>query len=168
MDRDEMTVAEERAWARLIALTELLPGALDAQLQRDHELSHFEYMILLMLDRAPGRVLRMTALAAQTNAALPRLSHAMRRLEDRSLVSRFPCPEDRRATNATIADAGLGMLNSAAPGHFALARRLVLDVLSPEQLDQVYSIAGQLLESLDPDGRMTATSCHPSMLPVSA
>jgi DNA-binding MarR family transcriptional regulator len=32
----------------------------------------------------------MTELAMQTNATLPRLSHVVRRLEDRGLVERFP------------------------------------------------------------------------------
>ena len=45
---------------------------------------------------------RMTDLARQTNATLPRLSHVVKRLEGRGLIERFPCPEDRRATNALI------------------------------------------------------------------
>jgi hypothetical protein len=44
----------------------------------------------------------MTALALRTNATLPRLSHVVRRLEDRGLVDRFPCPEDGRATNTRV------------------------------------------------------------------
>ena len=59
-----------------------------------------------MLSEAPERTLRMTALARRTNATLPRLSHVVRRLEDRGLVERFPCPEDGRATNARLTDAG--------------------------------------------------------------
>ncbi|WP_255888433.1 MarR family winged helix-turn-helix transcriptional regulator [Nocardioides astragali] len=40
----------------------------------------------------------MATLAQRTNATLPRLSHVVRRLEDRGLVKRVPCPEDGRAT----------------------------------------------------------------------
>ena len=61
--------AEERAaWLRLVAVVELLPGVLDAQLRRDAGLSHFDYFVLAMLSEAPGRTLRMTALAQRTNA----------------------------------------------------------------------------------------------------
>src|SRR3954462_12498221 len=87
--------AEERAvWVRLSAVLELLPGVLDSQLRRDAGLTYFEYYLLAMLSEAPDRTLRMTALAQRTNATLPRLSHVVRRLEDRGLVTRFPCPED--------------------------------------------------------------------------
>ncbi|HVK45568.1 MAG TPA: MarR family transcriptional regulator, partial [Micropruina sp.] len=56
------------AWVRLAAVLELLPTALDSQLRRDADLTHFEYFALAMLSEAPERTLRMTALAARTNA----------------------------------------------------------------------------------------------------
>src|SRR3954471_2904480 len=93
-------------WVKLVAVVELLPGVLDSQLRRDAGLTHFEYLVLAMLSEATDRTLRMTSLAQQTNATLPRLSHAVRRLEDRDLVERFPCPEDGRATNARLTPAG--------------------------------------------------------------
>jgi len=71
--------ADERAaWLRLVAVVELLPGALDGQLRRDSQLSHFEYFVLAMLSEAPERRLRMTSLAQRTNATLPRLSSVSR------------------------------------------------------------------------------------------
>ena len=93
---------ERAAWVRLVAVSELLPGVLDAQLRRDSDLSHFDYFVLAMLSESPERTLRMTSLAQRTNATLTRLSHAVRRLEERGLVERFPCPEDGRATNARL------------------------------------------------------------------
>ena len=44
---------EQVAWRRLIAVTTLLPYELDAQLQRDADLTHFEYWVLAMLSEAP-------------------------------------------------------------------------------------------------------------------
>jgi DNA-binding MarR family transcriptional regulator len=157
-----MTTDEMAAWQRLVAVVELLPPALDAQLLRDAKLTHFEYTVLMVLADAAERTARMTAIAASTNATLPRLSHVVRRLEERGLVERFPCPEDRRATNARITAAGLALLDAAAPGHHDTVRSVVLDALNAEQLDQLYLIAGSLLERLDPDGRLTATACHPA------
>ena len=87
------------AWVRFAAVLELLPRFLDSQLERDEQLSHFDYYSLAMLSEAPDRTLRMTALAAMTNATLPRLSRVMNRLEEASYVRREPCPGDRRATN---------------------------------------------------------------------
>jgi len=163
-----LNTEESAAWVRLIALAELLPGALDAQLLRDAGLTHFEYVALMSLADAPDRTMRMTELASRTNATLPRLSHVARRLEERGLIERFPCPTDRRATNATITRAGLDLLASAAPGHVDTVRQNVLDALSAEQLEQLYQIAGAVLTRLDPDERLTATSCQFSEGPAAA
>ena len=93
----------------------------------------------------------MTDLAAQTSATLPRLSHVVKRLEARGLVERFPCPEDRRATNARLSDDGWCKVAETAPGHVANVRQHVIDALSPEQLGQLRGIADALLGQLDPD-----------------
>ncbi|GAA2161703.1 MarR family winged helix-turn-helix transcriptional regulator [Pedococcus bigeumensis] len=144
--------AQERAaWLRLIAVVELLPSALDAQLRRDSQLTHFDYYVLAMLSESPERTLRMTALAARTNATLPRLSHVVRRLEDRGLVERFPCPQDGRATNARLTPAGRDAVVAAAPGHVEAVRRHVLDPLSKQQVTQLREICDALLPTLDPD-----------------
>src|SRR5215207_11494299 len=163
-----LNTEESAAWVRLIALTELLPATLDGQLLRDAGLTHFEYGALMALAGAPDRTMRMTALAARTNATLPRLSHVARRLEERGLIRRFPCPEDRRATNATITEEGMQLIADAAPGHVETVRANVLEALTPTQLAQLYEIAGAVLTRLDPEQRLTATSCQFSEGPAIA
>lgn len=148
---------ELAAWVRLAAVLELLPGVLDSQLRHDAELTHFDYYALAMLSEAPQRTLRMTSLAAQTNATLPRLSHVIRRLEDRGLVERFPCPQDARATNVRLTPAGWNKVRHTAPGHVANVRQHVIDALTPEQVRQLGGIAEAILRRLDPDGTMAAT-----------
>ena len=149
--------SKERAvWVRLSAVLELLPATFDSQLRRDAGLTYFEYYLLAMLSEAPERTLRMTALAQRTNATLPRLSHVVRRLEDRGLVERFPCAEDGRATNAQLTDAGWDAVVDAAPEHVTTVRHLVVDALTPAQLNELGDIADALLSRLDPQGRMTA------------
>jgi DNA-binding MarR family transcriptional regulator len=151
-----LTDEERVAWVRLAAVLELLPGVLDSQLRRDSDLSHFEYFVLAMLSEAPDRTLRMTSLAALTNATLPRLSHVVRRLEDRDLVRRFPCPEDGRATNAQLTEAGWTTVVAAAPGHVANVRRQVIDALDTEQVKQLAGITEAILDRIDPDGLVMA------------
>lgn len=151
LDDDEM-----RTWRRLVAVVELLPGVLDSQLRRDSGLTHFDYYALAMLSEAPDRTLRMTALAQRTNSTLPRLSHVVRRLEERGLLARVPCPEDARATNAQLTDAGWAAVVAAAPGHAETVRSHVLDVLTHEQVVQLGEMAQAVLARLDPDRRLTA------------
>lgn len=151
LDADEMA-----AWLRLVAITELLPGVLDSQLRREAGLSHYEYFVLAMLSEAPEGTLRMTSLAQRTNATLARLSHVVRRLEERGLVERIPCPEDARATNARLTAVGWDAVAAAAPGHVANVRKNVIDGLTPEQVRQLAELGDALLARLDPHGRMTA------------
>jgi DNA-binding MarR family transcriptional regulator len=151
-----LSKTELSTWVRLVAVLELLPNVLDSQLRRDADLTNFDYYVLAMLSEADERTLRMTALAAQTNAALPRLSHVVRRLEERGLLERLPCPEDRRATNARLTDAGMAKVEAAAPAHVAHVREHVIDALTPAQVEQLGEISDALLARLDPAGRMTA------------
>lgn len=149
--------AEMMAWVRLASVLELLPGALDTQLRRDADLMHFEYFVLAMLSEAPKRMLRMSALAAQTNSTPPRLSHVVRRLEERGLVQRLPATDDARATNARLTAAGWRKVREAAAGHVANVRENVIDALTPEQVTQLRDIAEAILGRLDPDGSMAGT-----------
>jgi DNA-binding MarR family transcriptional regulator len=145
-----LTSEQLRAWKRLIAVVQLLPGTLESQLQRDADLSHFEYFTLAMLSEAPDRTLRMTSLAAQTNATLARLSHVVSRLEKRGLVRREPCAQDRRATNAILTSAGWDTVVAAAPGHVATVRETVIDPLTATDVADLDRIMGRILEVLDP------------------
>jgi DNA-binding MarR family transcriptional regulator len=148
---------EQRSWVRFAAVLELLPAALDLQLTRDEHLTHFDYFTIAMLSETPDRTLRTSALAARTNATLPRLSRVLTRLEEAGFVARTPCPEDRRATNVTLTDAGWDKVVQAAPGHVDHVRSLVLDALTPAQIEQLGEISAALLTKLDPDGRMFAS-----------
>jgi DNA-binding MarR family transcriptional regulator len=156
MDTEWLDESEREAWLRLVAVVELLPGVLDAQLRADAGLTHCEYFVLAMLSEAPERTLRMTTLAQRTNGTLPRLSHVVRRLEERGIVERFPCPEDGRVTNARLTEAGWDVVVAAAPGHVTTVRRTVLDPLTRDQLEQLRGIGDALLTRIDPEGRMTA------------
>jgi DNA-binding MarR family transcriptional regulator len=146
-----LTREQLAAWVRLAAVLELLPTALDSQLRRDAELTHFDYYVLAMLSEAPERTMRMAKLAASTTATLARLSHVVQRLESRGLLERVPCPGDRRATNARLTEAGWQKVQQAAPGHVSFVRDNVIDALAPEQVSQLADITQAILSRLDPD-----------------
>jgi DNA-binding MarR family transcriptional regulator len=105
---------------------------LDSQLRRDADLTNFKYYVLAMLSEARSRTLRMTALAAQTNATLPRLSHVVQRLEDRGLIDRFSARRTAGATNARLTNAGWRKVQQSAPRHVANVRQHVIDALTPD------------------------------------
>lgn len=179
MDQDAARAAAQReAWVRLLALTQLLPAALDAQLQRDTELGHFDFMVLATLAEAPELVLGMSELAALTTSSASRLSHAASRLQERGLVERVACPSDRRATNLRLTAAGEQEVAQAAPAQARAIRDAVIDPLSDEELAQLSTVAGRIIAGLDPGHRLgLAAVCQravsepsqsPSAAPASA
>jgi DNA-binding MarR family transcriptional regulator len=143
---------EQVAWLALAELVIKLPAALDQQLQRDAGLSHFEYMVLAALSEAPTRSLRMSDLAMFANGSLSRLSHVVKRLEQKGWVRREACPSDGRYTNALLTEEGYAKVASTAPGHVERVRDLVVDALTPEQLGQLRAIGEAILRRADPGG----------------
>lgn len=144
-----LTAGELDSWLSVVRLMMWLPWSIDQQLRRDSNLAMVEYQVLAMLSERPERTMRMSALAEVTNASLSRLSHLVKRLEDRDLVRRESDPSDGRFTNAILTDKGFQTLAEAAPGHVAHVRSLVIDVLSPEQLRRLGLAADRIMSHID-------------------
>ncbi|MEU7785486.1 MarR family transcriptional regulator [Amycolatopsis sp. NPDC049159] len=124
---------ERHAWVNVAKVLLTLPGALESQLLRDADLTLLGYMILARLSVVPGRSLRMSEIAEMANGSLPRISHAVARLEDRGWVTRKVCTgQGRRFTTATLTDAGRAHLATASPSHVANIRRLVIEPLGTD------------------------------------
>src|SRR5216684_9401779 len=94
--------SEVDSWLSVVRLMTWLPWSIDQQLQRDSNLGIVEYQVLAMLSDSPERRMRMSSLAEVTNASLSRLSHLVKRLEERGLVRREPDPTDGRFTHAIL------------------------------------------------------------------
>jgi DNA-binding MarR family transcriptional regulator len=135
-----LTPDEQRAWRAYIESSKVLFDALDRQLQRDADMPHAYYEILVRLSEAEHRSLRMSELADRTLSSRSRLSHAVARLEERGWVVREECATDRRGQIARLTDQGFATLAAAAPGHVDAVRQNVIDVLSAEQLAQLTAI----------------------------
>ena len=110
-----LSAEEQAAWRPFAALLIRLPAVLDAQLQKDAGISHFEYMVLSSLSEAPDRTLRMSDLAAMASGSLSRLSHVVSRLESRGWVRREACPGDGRFINAVLTEEGWAKVVATAP-----------------------------------------------------
>jgi DNA-binding MarR family transcriptional regulator len=162
-----LTDDERDAWIPLIGVLIKLPAALDAQLQRDSGLSHFEYMVLSRLSEATERTLRMSDLAILANGSLSRLSHVVTRLERRGWVRREACEQDGRYTNAVLTGEGWAKVRATAPGHVAAVRHFVVDALSPEQIGQLREIARAIMSRVVPGDDWLAGLPHPAQRLVS-
>jgi DNA-binding MarR family transcriptional regulator len=144
-----LSAGELESWLPVGGLLLRLPAALDAQMQRDSGLSHFEYLVLANLSEAPRRTRRMSELAALANGSLSRLSHVVKRLEARGWIERKACPDDGRYTNAVLTEPGWEKVRQSAPGHVAAVRSLVLDALSADDLSRLGDMARRIMARIE-------------------
>jgi len=144
-----LTPAQLDVWKSFTLMLARLPTALEAQLQRDAQLSYVEYYVLAGLSDQPEHTMRMSQLAVLANAELSRLSHLISRLEKRGFVRREPDPCDGRYTNAVLTDAGYAHLVAAAPGHVARVRELVVDALGDTALCALRDSAERIIDRIE-------------------
>jgi DNA-binding MarR family transcriptional regulator len=142
---------QQRTWRAWLTVAELLPRALDAQLQRDAGISHAAYVVLAMLSESPNRSRRMSDLARLANQSQSRLSHTVARLEERGWVRRKRSAEDGRGNVAVLTDAGWDVVRTLAPGHVNAVREAVFEPLSPEQTRCLGDALTAIIDRLDPD-----------------
>jgi DNA-binding MarR family transcriptional regulator len=134
---------EWSAWLQLVSTFTLLPAALDSQLQREAGMTHFEFGVMVVLSRQPDRSLQLKGLAMLANGSLSRLSHVISRLEGRGWVRRRT-GTNGRATRAELTEEGYRKLMAAGPIHFREVRRLVFDVLTPEEVKALKQVTGRI------------------------
>jgi DNA-binding MarR family transcriptional regulator len=157
---------QQRTWRSWLTVAELLPRALDAQLQRDAGLSHAAYVVLAMLSESPDRSRRMSGLARRANQSQSRLSHTVARLEERGLVRRERATEDGRGNLAVLTEDGWDVVRAAAPGHAAAVRDAMFDSLTAEQTRVLGEALDAVLERLDPDRSLRVDYAGPGPDPV--
>jgi DNA-binding MarR family transcriptional regulator len=145
---DELSGEDLETWSALATVLEWLPSALDAQLQRDAHLTHFEYGLMFALASGPDRTLRMSVLAGYANSSLSRLSRAVSRLEARGWVKRTADPSDGRYTLAFLTELGVQKIDEATPGHVRTVHRLVLDPLTQPQMRQLREITRRVMRAI--------------------
>jgi DNA-binding MarR family transcriptional regulator len=148
-DTPWLTSGQLDTWMHLAGVIMTLPPALDAQLKRNAGLNLYEYSILVGLAQAPDRSRQLCELAQVAYGSQSRLSHAISRMEKQGWVARRDVGGAHRVA-AVLTDAGYAKLVEAAPGHVREVRRLVIDVLTPEQLGQLGSISRSLLGASSP------------------
>jgi DNA-binding MarR family transcriptional regulator len=151
-DPQWLTDDEQRAWRAYLESTKLVFDLIDRQLQRDADMPHAYWEILVRLSEAEHEQLRMSELADVTRSSRSRLSHAIARLEQRGWVARENCSTDRRGQFAVLTAEGRQAIVDAAPGHVETVRAVLVDRLGPDAFGQLGLITQDLLASLADDG----------------
>ena len=144
-----LTDEELGSWFPLAGVMLKLNPALDSALQRDSDMTHFDYLCLAMLSEEPDWTLTMSALAARTNASLSRLSHVITKLEGRGWVCRSRSEVSRRVTMVRMTDEGYARLVEAAPGHVATVKSLIYDGLDEDDVANLKKLMSHILERIE-------------------
>jgi len=132
-----LDAAEQGHWRAYLEGSSRLWDRLDRELKAAHGLTMPEYEILVRLSEAPDRRLRMAELANMAYQSRSRLSHTCSRLENKGLVRRESCPDDKRGINAVLTDEGFAVLERAARDHVRTVRTHFIDLVSPEELKAI-------------------------------
>jgi DNA-binding MarR family transcriptional regulator len=139
---------EQRVWRTWLSAVRAVSEAVESDLQRDADMPHTYYEVLVRLSESPGRGLRMSALAHAAGSSRSRLSHAVDRLAERGWVQRVTCDTDGRGQVAVLTDAGYEALVEAAPNHVESVRRALFDRLTPEQVSALGEIGAALADGV--------------------
>src|SRR5947209_15085761 len=126
------------AWIGLLETHKRLTRALDAELEAEHGLTISALEALGRLAAAPGRSLRLSALASECGLSLSRISRIMDSLQARGLVERRPVADDARAVEGPRTDAGLKLVRRAQQAPFESVQRTFFEQLSDHE---IYTLA---------------------------
>ena len=144
-----LTAEEQRARRAYLRTGRMLTTRLTRQLQADSGLSLPEYEVLVQLSEAPGGRLRPFQLGQALDWEQSRLSHLLSRMTRRGFVAREECPGDGRGALVQLTAEGRAAIESAAPGHAAAVRKLVLRPLDSAQAAAFGSAFEAILAALE-------------------
>jgi DNA-binding MarR family transcriptional regulator len=142
---------EDRAWRSYRRMVTLLESRLARDLAEHSDLSMADYTVLSNLVEVEGRRWRITALAERMQWSQSRLSHQIRRMEERGLVTREQVADDGRGAVVVLTRQGLRAIAAATPGHLASVRKHMIDLLNPDQLTALAALAETVVDHLADD-----------------
>ena len=139
------------AWELYFTTTARLTERIEAALKCQASLSMPEYSVLLMTDSAGEAGIRPSVLAHKVVFSRSRLTHTMKRLESRGLISRRPCQGDGRGGLVFLTDAGKRLFDEAALVQRDVIRRLFLNDITPEEIDMLTGLFSRVSERINND-----------------
>jgi len=134
------------AWSAFLRAHAGLVPVIDAELRRTTGLPLTWYDVLLELNAAPGRQLRMQDLGERAVISRTRVSRVVDELVTAGYVCREPNPDDRRSSFATLTDHGRRVFRRAAPRYLDAVRRHFAARIPPEQLRVVRAALDAVLD----------------------
>ncbi|NJQ00547.1 MarR family winged helix-turn-helix transcriptional regulator [Streptomyces zingiberis] len=143
-----LTPEQSSAWYSFIRMQEKLLGRLTRRVQADSGLSASDYIVLAKLTESGGRM-RSMDLAKLVEWEKSRVSHQVRRMTNRGLVTKEECADDGRGAFIVVTGAGYRAIEEAAPIHAGHVHRLFVEALTPEELATLARLSQRVLAHME-------------------
>jgi DNA-binding MarR family transcriptional regulator len=133
----ELTGTELGAWRGMLRVHAALVRELDAELEAAHGLPLTSYDVLIYLQAAPDKRLRMAELADSVLLSRSGVTRLVDRLEREGLIVRDTCTSDGRGCFAVLTEEGEELLARARPAHLQGVRERFLKHFTEDELEQL-------------------------------
>ena len=140
---------EQAVWRSFLAMRTQLDVLIGRELQEESSLSNADFSVLVQLSEHPESRLRVLELARALQWEKSRLSHQLTRMQQRGLVERSNCVEDRRGAWILLTAQGRAAVEAAAPRHVESVRRYLFDVLTADQVAALGNVARAVLDGIE-------------------
>jgi DNA-binding MarR family transcriptional regulator len=156
-----LSAREQQAWRAYLDMNSRLAARLNRELQDEFGLSIADFSVLVQLSEHVDARMRVLELARALRWEKSRLSHQLSRMQQRGLVERSNCTEDRRGAFIVLTDRGRAAVEDAAPRHVEGVRQYLFDGLSDDQVGTLAAIAQTVIDRLDAAGGLDVDGCGP-------
>src|SRR5215813_3060726 len=106
MKKSPLSDTQLAAWASYQRMRVRLTERINRELAQKAGLSEADFEILSALIESPNESVRALALRCGLEWEKSRLSHQLRRMEERALITRLECAEDNRSSVIRITESG--------------------------------------------------------------
>ena len=131
---DDAVEIRAQGWRTLAALHGMIEAELERALTAEAGLSVVEYTVLDALNRQDGWHMRMQQLARAAALSPSATTRLVNRLEDRGLLTRILCMDDRRGIYTELTAAGQELHDRARPVHDATLERVLAEAAGQPEL----------------------------------
>lgn len=152
---------EVRAWFAYQKLQLRLRYEMNRQLRTDSDISLADFDVLVALTSSPDGTMSISSLATRIGWERSRVSHHVRRMAARDLVTIEASVEDKRVSEVALTATGLRTLGESSLGHVDLVRQMFFDGLDGARLTELARTLEEIYERVIEHGTLPRPEDHP-------
>ncbi len=131
--------------ARILRLSKALETRV-ARLHTRFNLKQGEFDVLAALKRADSKALTPSELYQSMLLSSGAMTSRLDRLENKGLISRSHCTQDRRSIKVSLTSEGNALINQVAPAHFDLLSELMAGISDHDKAQLAQLLKGSLVQ----------------------